>query len=194
MDNASSDDSARLVQEEFPGFNLVRFDQNRGFAAAVNAGASVTKGEKILLLNPDTELSAGALDLMEAALEDREDAKAIGFRQVDSRGFFQLSFGLKPTLTTELLRKWVQKRLDPKGTITARLIDRLYRTPRPVAWVSGAAMLVWRSEFEAISGFDEDYFLYFEDIDFCMRLIEGSGRIYYDPTGTCQRQWDTLRD
>ena len=66
----------------------------------------------------------------------------------------------------------------------ASMIDRVYSAPRVVSWVTGASMLIRREAFDAIGGFDEGFFLYFEDIDFCLRLSNAGRRVYYDPTVT----------
>jgi N-acetylglucosaminyl-diphospho-decaprenol L-rhamnosyltransferase len=181
VDNASSDGSTEMVRREFPGVTLVASRENRGFSAAVNVAAGAATGDLLLLLNPDAAVAPGVLGAMRAALGRRPDAAAIGFRQVDSRGAFQLSFGPPPSLVLELIRMIVQRRLDAGDRRLARLVDRLVSRPVKVPWVSGSAFLVRRAAFEAVGGFDEAFFLYFEDIDFCLRLRKEVGSVYYVP-------------
>jgi hypothetical protein len=184
VDNASSDDSAAMVEAKFKAARLVRMAHNAGFSAAINAGARIASGDRLLLLNPDTQLPPKALDMMAEALEKSPDTAAVGFRQVDAEGRFQLACGPEPTFVGELSRRFVQRRLDAASTLTARLLERLLAKRRRVAWVAGSSLLVWRADFERVGGFDARYFLFFEDIDFCLRLRGKNRFVYYDPSVT----------
>jgi GT2 family glycosyltransferase len=184
VDNASPDDSARLVRERFPSARLIAWDENRGFGAAVNEAARHATGEALFLLNPDAEVPAGSLGRIETALDDNPGAVAVGFRQVDEHGRWQLTIGPGPSLSLDALRGVVQRRLDRGAHWLGRRLDRALSRPRKVPWVAGSALLVSRSAFEKIGGFDERYFLYFEDVDFCLRLRAAAGRVVYDPRVT----------
>lgn len=184
VDNASADASATMVESEFAAVRLVRMPHNAGFSAAINAGAAVASGDAFLLLNPDTQLPEGALSKMACALAHSPDTAAVGFRQVDADGVFQLACGPEPTFCGELGRRFVQRRLDRGSQLTARLLDTLLAKRRRMAWVAGSSLLVWRAAFERIGGFDEGYFLFFEDIDFCLRLRAPAQGVYYDPAVT----------
>ena len=184
VDNASPDASASMVAANFPDVKLIAWANNRGFSAAVNAAAARAEGDAFLLLNPDTELPAGALPRMLAALQQHPQAAAVGFRQVDAAGRFQLAVGPQPSLWSELLRRTVQRRLDAGSALTGWALDRWLRSARPVPWVAGSSLLVGRTAFEEVGGFDERFFLYFEDIDFCLRLAQKGGLVYYDPSVT----------
>jgi hypothetical protein len=184
VDNASPDGSADLVRERFPAVRLVALPENRGFSAAVNRGARDATGDALLLLNPDAEVLVGGMERMLSSVLLRPDAWAVGFRQVDEEGRYQLSVGLEPGFATELLRRTVQRRLDRGGRWLGGAIDRLLSRPVRVPWVAGSVLLVRRDAFRRVGGFDERFFLYFEDIDFCLRLRAAGGRVYYDPTVT----------
>jgi len=184
VDNASADDSVEMVRREFPGVRLIASEVNGGFSRAVDQAAAVATGDLFLLLNPDAEVGPGVLPTMRDALVRRPWAAAAGFRQVDEHGVFQLSFGPRPWLILELLRMVVQRRLDGGDVRLARLIDRLFARPVRVPWVAGSALLVRREAFEAVGGFDETFFLYFEDVDFCLRLGRQVGPVLYLPAPT----------
>ncbi len=184
VDNASADGSAEAVRAEFPWARLIAHPDNRGFAAAANAGAGVASGEAFLILNPDTEAPPGLADLAARALRAHPRAGAVGFRQVDEHGMLQLSFGLQPGWFTELLRHTVQDRFNRSDRRLASWIDRRFSTPRRVAWVSGATLLTPRAAFERTGGFDIGFFLFFEDIDYCLRLRRAGDEVWYDPTVT----------
>jgi N-acetylglucosaminyl-diphospho-decaprenol L-rhamnosyltransferase len=185
VDNASTDGSQEMVARAFPQVTGVFLADNRGFSAAVNLGARRARGDALLLLNPDTQLPVRALDAMAAALGATADTAIVGFRQVDAEGTFQLAVGPKPTLLGELARRCVQRRLDRGGVWLAKSLDRMLWRRCSVAWVAGSSLLVWRSVFDAVGGFDDAYFLFFEDIDFCLRVTTRLKRsVYYDPRVT----------
>jgi N-acetylglucosaminyl-diphospho-decaprenol L-rhamnosyltransferase len=184
VDNNSSDGSPAMVRERFPEVELVAFEDNRGFAAAVNAGVARAHSDYILLLNPDAVLPSGGLEAMCGALAARPSAWAVGFRQVDAVGRFQLAVGPPPSLPLELVRRMVQRSLDGGNEILSALVDRMLSRSISVPWVAGSCLLVTRDAFERVGGFDERFFLYFEDIDFCLRLRRAGGTVWYDPSVT----------
>ena len=183
VDNASTDGSVAMVRESFPEVTVVANSENVGFGAAVNQGLAHCSGEMILLLNPDARLQCPL-----AALGDRLArlplAAGIGFRQVDESGFFQLSFGPPPWLLAELVRNLVQRRLDRRNTWVAAGLDRMFCRPMRVPWVSASSLLLRSRALRDVGGFDEQFFLYFEDIDLCLRLRQRGSEIWYDPTLT----------
>ncbi len=185
VDNASDDASAAMVRERFPHVDVLAWTENRGFAVAVNAAAARARCDKLLVLNPDTELAPGVLAHMEHALDEAgEDVWAMGFRQVDRDGAFQLAIGPDPSLVAELWRMVLQRRLDAGDRWLGRLIDRWLGRARDVSWVGGSALLVRRQAFVSVGGFDEGFFLYFEDADLCLRLRAAGGRVVYQPSVT----------
>lgn len=184
VDNASPDGSADLVRERFPGVRLLALPRNVGFAAAANAGARAASGDRLFFLNPDVEAPPGAADRVAAILDGLPGAVAAGFRQIDADGRFQLSLGPTPGFAAEFARRVLQRRLDRGDRRLGALLDRLLARPRVVPWVSGATLLVRRDAFERVGGFDERFFLYFEDIDLCLRLRAAGGRVYYLPSPT----------
>jgi hypothetical protein len=184
VDNASDDGSVQMVRAKFAHVQCLALPDNRGFSAAVNHGVAHAQGDAVLLLNPDTQLPTGALMAMAEALGASVDAGAVGFRQTDADGHFQLAVGPRPSMLGELGRKFVQGRLDAKTLWLGRALDWALRRRTQVAWVAGSSLLVWREAFAAVGGFDARYFLYFEDIDFCLRLRAAGYAVYYDPRVT----------
>jgi GT2 family glycosyltransferase len=181
VDNASADGTLNAIRRDAPWVRLVANETNVGFATAVNQAARLATADVLLLLNPDAELPDGTLDAMRDAMDRRPDAAVIGFRQTDAQGVFQLAVGPRPSFVAELVRMVVQRRLDAGDVRLAQWLDRRLERTRQVPWVSGAALLVRAPSFHAIGGFDESFFLYFEDADFCMRA-RAQGKVYYVPS------------
>ncbi len=168
VDNASSDGSATMVAEEFPFARLLALEQNLGFGAANNRGAEVVPGDDLLLLNSDAWLDEGALEALAKELTEDPAVAAVvpDLRYPDGRR----QFAWAPE--TGVLGEAMQM-------LRNRFEDRpwAHRVPPPwmrpllgPGWVSAACVLVRRLAFDQVSGFDEDLFLYFEDVDLSRRL------------------------
>lgn len=170
VDNASSDDSVTVARETAPTAIILPWTVNRGFGTAVNAGAQIAKGEILLVLNPDAALRAGTMHQMIQRLNASDRIAAIGPRQTDKNGVVQLSTGPVPTLLNELGRKLLQYAFDRRWHWAESLLDRLLNEPRQVPWLAASALLLRAKAFSQIGGFDEKFFLYFEDIDLGLRL------------------------
>jgi len=181
VDNASSDGAPELVASRFPSVRLVRAGGNLGFARANNLGLRETTGEHLLLLNPDTVVPPGAIDRLSKRLEELPQAAAIGPRLVDPSGRLELSWGPMPGPIAEGLQKLRGVLHARKVGWVSRRLDVVSRREREVDWVSGACLLVRRTEAEAVGLLDERYFLYWEDIDFCATLRARGRAVVYSP-------------
>ncbi len=180
VDNASTDGAPEMVAARFPRVRLIAAGGNLGFARANNIGMRAGAGDLVLLLNPDTRVPRGAIDRLVGRLEST-GATAAGPRIVDDRGRAELSFGSMPGPLADL-RQRMLVRLHDRGVrpVTAA-VERRTRAEREVDWVSGACLLVRRPAAEAVGFFDERYFLYWEDVDFCAALRARGGRILFTP-------------
>lgn len=173
VDNASPDGTAAAVRARWPMVRVVEAGGNVGFAAANNLGIRASSGELVLLLNPDTVVQAGAIDTLVEALEARGDAAIAGPRLVDAHGRAELSFG--PMIGP--LNEWRQKRRQRDRAF----VESATGVPGDVDWVSGACLLVRRSDAEAAGLLDERYFMYTEDVDFCAAVRARGRRVIFVP-------------
>jgi GT2 family glycosyltransferase len=170
VDNASSDGTAEAVTADWPGVRLIEMGRNVGFAAANNAGIRSASTEFVLLLNSDTLVPAGAVDMLVRRLDAEPDCAAAGPRIVDAAGRPELSFGAMIGPFAELRQKVIVS-LQARGVAAlVRYVDRVTRRTRRPDWVSGACLLVRRADALAAGLLDERYFLYAEDVDFCAAL------------------------
>jgi GT2 family glycosyltransferase len=172
VDNASTDGSVEAVRARWPNVMLIERPSNVGFAAGNNAGIGASHGMLILLLNNDTIVPPGAIDGLVGRLLAHADAAVAGPRLVDTAGRVELSFGPMISPLNEVRQKLTTK-LHDLGV--SRWVERATRREHYVDWVSGACLLVRRTDAEQAGLLDERYFLYTEDVDFCA-AIRGRGR------------------
>lgn len=187
-DNASEDGSAAMVREEFPEVELTTFPRNEGFCVANNYWLSRSHAPFALLLNPDTEVTDGALDYMLDAIRRRPEVGIAGCRLVQRDGTFdhaaKRSF---PTRLSALAHFTGLGRRPGAGTRLAQ-----YRAPELSEWeagevdaVNGAFMLVRREAMEQVGLLDEGYPTPgMEDLDWCYRFKQRGWKIWYDGGAT----------
>jgi N-acetylglucosaminyl-diphospho-decaprenol L-rhamnosyltransferase len=184
VDNASPDDSVDTVRRRWPDVRLIRQERNLGFAAARYAGIWETRGDLVLLLHSDTIVPAGAIAVLAARLAARTSAAAAGPRLEDGDGRLELSFGRMLSPWAEVRQKVRMRRLARSPGPTPAWLAREAGHERVVDWVSGACLLVWRRDAEAVGLLDERYFLYTEDVDFCAALRARGREILFTPEAT----------
>jgi GT2 family glycosyltransferase len=183
VDNASTDGSVDAVHR-WPAVRVIVQSHNRGFAAATNAGIRATAGELILLLNSDTIVPAGAIDTLCQRLRAHPDAAVAGPRLVDGSGAIELSFGPMIAPLAELRQKAIVTLKERGFGPAIAWVNRATARERYVDWVSGAALLVYRTDAEAAGLLDERYFLYTEDVDFCAAIRSRGRRVFFTPSAT----------
>lgn len=183
LDNASSDGSPGMVRERFPGVELIESTENLGFARGYNRAAAKAEGRHILMLNPDTVVRPGALRKLVDFLDSRQDAGAAGPRLLNGDGTLQYSCRHFPRPLAAILRNTLIGRLTPGNQATRDYLmaDWDHGSVRQVDWVSGAAICIRAETWSAVGGFDEGYFMYAEDIDWCLRAHQAGWGIYYVP-------------
>ncbi len=185
VDNASLGPSGPILQDYFPKVRFILNSVNLGFGRAANQGARAARCESLLFLNGDCFLGPEQLEAVGKLAGSLEQAGAVGFRQVGRAGRPQLTFGRFPTFRNELRRHRWQKALDIEGAEWAvRKIEALGDQPFEVDWVSGSCLWTPREVFEQVGGFDERFFMYFEDIDLCRRIQQRGWKIYHCPEPT----------
>ena len=183
LDNASQDGSAQMVRERFPGVTLIESAENLGFARGYNRAASESTGRHVLILNPDTVVHQGALGTLTAYMDSHPHIAAAGPRLLNSDGSLQYSCRRFPTPLAALFRNTVLGRLVGPDRFTRDYLmaDWDHSSPREVDWISGAAMCIRRESWEKVGGFDEGFFMYAEDMDWCLRAHQACYQIHYVP-------------
>jgi GT2 family glycosyltransferase len=188
VDNASADGSVDAVAAFAPHARVIRNRENVGFARGVNQGLAATSGPALLIINPDCRLSPGAFGALSRELDTSDRVALVGPRILNPDGSVQGSARGDPDMLTGLFgRTTLLRRALPRLAVSRRNVvtDGVVDDASiEVDWVSGACMLARRSALLQVGGFDERYFLYWEDADLCRRLRGQGYRIRYVPGAT----------
>ena len=177
VDNASSDGSVAVVRAEFPEVRLIESPSNLGFSKANNAGLRASSSPYALLLNSDARLLPGALRAMASFMETHPDVGIVGPRLLNADGSLQLSCGIPPTPWTEVCNKLLLHIPFPFFKMGDWAHDRV----REVGWVTGACLLARRAMLDRIGLLDEGMFMYYEDLDLCLRARRAGWKVCYLP-------------
>jgi N-acetylglucosaminyl-diphospho-decaprenol L-rhamnosyltransferase len=188
VDNASSDGSAATVSAFAPHARVVQNRENVGFARGVNQGLAATTAADVLIMNPDCRLAPGAGNALSAELHSSDRIALVGPRILDPDGSVQGSARGDPDMMTGLFGRtsFLRRALPTLAVSKHNVVGDTETTgvSIDVDWVSGACMLARRTALMQINGFDERYFLYWEDADLCRRLRGRGYRIRYVPAAT----------
>lgn len=178
VDNNSSDDSCKMVKESFPDVTLIENDSNYGFSKGNNVGIEKAKGEYLCILNPDTVVAEDTFKILLNFAKSKDELGIIGCKLIDGSGkFLPESKRNIPTAVVSL-----QKMIGYSNTYYANQLDKDEKGEVDI--LVGAFMLLKREVFIHLNGFDEDYFMYGEDIDFCYKALKMGYKNYYCPDTT----------
>ena len=186
VDNNSGDGSMEFVKSRFgSAVTYIENTVNTGFARANNQGIALAKGEYTLMLNPDTIIGRGTIKACVEWMRSHGDCGGVGVRMLDGNGVFL------PESKRAFTTPWVSfckifglSRLFPRSPLFARYHLRYLteREPHQVDILAGAFMMARTSILRSIGGFDEDFFMYGEDIDLSYRIVKAGYHNYFLPT------------
>lgn len=167
VDSASRDMTLAELSRLKCNFKVL--EHNRGFGYAANEAARMLNTEYVLFLNPDAVLGAGSLKNLKKTIEDYPGVGIIGMLLCDANGVPEgVAYGKEPNLFWMMFRHFYYK----KPSATPFLVD----------WVSGGALVIRADVFRGVGGFDQRFFLYWEDVDVCRRVRKKGYSILVDPT------------
>jgi GT2 family glycosyltransferase len=190
VDNGSVDGSRAIVDEFAPFASTIANAENLGFARGVNQGLAATTAPRVLIMNPDCRLVAGAVAALCAEVERHERCAIAGPRILNPDGSVQGSARGDPNMLTGLfgrtglLGRWMPWSGISRRNVVSEAAIRSGHASMIVDWLSGACMLARRDALVKVNGFDERYFLYWEDADLCRRLRSAGYHVRYVPRAT----------
>jgi N-acetylglucosaminyl-diphospho-decaprenol L-rhamnosyltransferase len=185
-DNGSVDGTLKLLRSaarEHPRLLIHEMGRNAGYAAAVNAAFAAVPDRDVLLINPDVELTdAGTVRALADVLEHVSRSAVLAPRLLGDDGEVQPSARLFPSLIAMIGSIRIARGLRFVRHRYERFVrPSLSESPTTVDWVIGAAMMIRREAFEQVGGWDEGFFLYMEDTDFCRRCVRAGWDVIYMP-------------
>ncbi|MCX6645186.1 MAG: glycosyltransferase family 2 protein [bacterium] len=190
VDNNSADDSVGKIGQAHPDITLIPLEKNIGFAAGNNKGAAKASGRILIPINPDCEIREESFAKGVKYLDGNPDVGILGLKifthegglEQSARGFPDASTGLfgRSTFLGKLAQNFGKA---GKGGVAGKnlLVDPEKTEPYDVDWVAGTIMLIRRDCWTKIGGFDEDYFMYWEDADLCFRAKKTGFRTVFFP-------------
>jgi len=184
VDNNSADDSCAMMRERFPDVLLIENNENTGFPKGNNIGVAAAKGEFICILNPDTVVAEDTFIKVLAHAKERHDMGIIGAKLIDGMGKFlpESKMGI-PTPWVATTKITGLYKLFPKWS----LFNKYYamhlgqNQSGRVDIIVGAFIIIKRDQYLEVGGFDEDYFMYTEDVDLSYTILESGRHNYYFP-------------
>ncbi|MFH0793281.1 MAG: glycosyltransferase family 2 protein [bacterium] len=184
VDNGSRDGSPAMVKAKHPWVRLLVNRVNVGFTRANNQGLSRAKGRYALILNNDTVIRPQAFDRAVEFMDRETNVGAMGLKLLNPDGSIQYSCRRFPSFKTALFNRYsLLTRLFPNNVWSREYLmsDFGHKELRDVDWVSGACLMVRREVMEKIGLLDERFFIYNEDVDWCMRIHQAGWRVVFFP-------------
>jgi N-acetylglucosaminyl-diphospho-decaprenol L-rhamnosyltransferase len=182
VDNGSTDGTLDVVRERFPEARVLE-QENLGFGAGNNAGMRAASGRYFLLLNPDAWLTEGALDQLVAFAEEHPEAGVVGPRLLNPDGSLQRSVRGYPTPWRLATEYFFLRKLAPHSKALNALFGAGFdhKSMREADYLFGACLLVRREAVDSIGGFDEEFFLMSEEVDWLYRFRQAGWKVLFYP-------------
>lgn len=182
IDNHSTDGSPQMVARDFPEVELVENAGNLGFSAAANQALRQSAAKYVLIMNSDTEVDHEAIDILLDFADHHDDAGAVGPALFNPDGSTQITGRNFPSFWDATMHAFlgVFWHNNP-WSVRYKMLDWDRKTERLVDWVSGAAMFIRREAAKEVNFFDERFFMYVEDLDFCYRLRKQGWQVFFCP-------------
>lgn len=184
VDNSCGDRGLEDLKSGFPEVKFMENRQNVGFAKANNQAVRIAQGENLLFLNPDIVLTEGSVHKMLSGLKSDRTIAILGPKVLNDDGSLQYSCRRFPTIWAGMFNRYsLLTRLFPSNRFSARYLmtDFDHNSVKEVDWVSGCCMMAPREIFCKIGLFDENYFLFNEDVDLCKNAGSRGYKVIYYP-------------
>ncbi len=181
-DNNSNDGSTDMIRREFPHVILIENKDNIGYSAAANMAIRESSGRYILILNNDIEVLNSSLNMMVDTMVNNPAIGLLGCRLLNSNDTLQQSFGyFNLGFLSEAIQKIFFNRYKRGNRLVGRYLYKIHSKFREVDWISGACIMARREAMDDVGLMDENYFMFFEEIDLCNRVRKKGWKICYTP-------------
>ncbi len=185
VDNKSSDGSAEMVWKEFPAVTFIANNSNLGFAKANNQAIAESKGRYVLLLNPDMRVFPNTFRNMVGWMDAHPEAGIAGCRLEDERGDIVPHVRRFPMLFDQLMLVLKIPHFLPSALDDYLMKDFDYSKEAQVDSIRGSFFMIRREAIKKIGLLDEQYFIWFEEVDYCLRAAKAGIRTFYTPAARC---------
>lgn len=175
VDNASQDDSVRMVEDKFTQVKLIINRENYGFGKANNQGAKIARGRYLMFLNSDTLVHSQAIKKMVEFIQREAKTGVFGYKLLNADGSDQASTGSFPDLKTTAEMLFGGHFIKYSGVM------KTYVKTMKVDWVMGSAMVVRKGVFDEVGGFDEKIFMYIDEVELCYRIKKAGYDVMFYP-------------
>jgi len=185
VDNSSKDDGLEPILKRYTKIRFINNSKNMGFARANNQGAKIASGDFLLFLNPDTTMIEDAVESMLDYIRSDSSIGILGPKVLNPDQTTQFSCRKFPTAWSGLFNRYsLTTRLFPNNRYSRDylMLDYDHSSIRSVDWVSGCCMMMSESTLKKVGGFDENYFLFIEDVDLCQVIKKKGLRVVYFPS------------
>ncbi len=182
VDNGSLDGTVKLIRANFPSVKVIQNETNLGFSRACNQGLKIAKSKYVLFLNPDTILKHDTLSICIDFIHSNPRIGLLACKLVNADGSLQPSCADFPYIHNLILNHTLSWKIFPDAIGEKLLLSYWnHNKIREVDWVLGAFMLARLDLLKQMKGFDEDFFLYGEDLDLCYRIQQAGWKVIYFP-------------
>ncbi len=181
IDNNSHDNCLEMIKTNWPQVITVAAEKNRGYAAGNNLGLKITRGNYVMVLNPDVAIMPGTLDKLIDFMDSHPKVGIASPKLVNPDGSVQSSAYTFPLFWMPIFRRtplgyWPRAQ---KSLTRYLMLDWDHQDNRPVDWLLGACLIIRREALIQVGWLDERYFLYVEDTDWCRRFWQKDWQVYY---------------
>lgn len=183
VDNKSEDGCGACTAAELPEATVISPPARSGFGRNMNLGMSVSRGRFVMISNPDVRLLEGCAQELMSFMERTPDAGIAAPQLLNADGTLQASCRRFHTWGSLILRRgpWARWFANSGPVRRFMMADWDHSSPADIDWAIGACLIVRREALEQVGGFDERFFLYFEDVDWCLRMHKAGWRVCYVP-------------
>lgn len=185
VDNKSADGTVDMLVREFPQVNLIANNYNAGFAKANNQAIEMSQGRYVLLLNPDMRVKDGTLETMVKWMDEHPEAGVAGCRLLKEDGEIVPHVRRIPTIWDQLAIVLKLPHVFPKILNKYLFKDFDYSKEAEVDSIRGSFFMIRRELLDKIGGLDELYFIWFEEVDYCIRARKAGYKVMYTPVVDC---------